>query len=708
MNLWVIVIILILIVLVGVMAYLYFTHTSSGDSSEAIPCTTADDCPHFEHKCIDGVCTLDDCELDEDCHGDGIFICINNKCHLSDFNCEDETDCPLDHMCGIIDDGICNPECECSQDTPKVCNPTGCIECAHRCYEIECDKLDDPDCGTDICDVANGVCVPPECNTSAECESQATTVAKCKPDVTKGVIGCFCHDHECAAKDCNTVQDCIDRYSDECDVPGSEDCYTDFELKHVYCDTTCIEQDDCHKCTFHTCMSDADCEGHPSGFDKCGTNLERDPPLYECYKSDCGKTGLILDPICTVKGEYCNLDTYLCAVPSCVLSADRGNFTNLDASVPSDCNACGADACVCVNYKCDLSNIVCGNPGDLPCPTGYNCSINHHKCHHSDCDPTHACINGEYCEDGICEDGCANDAACTTTNTEAVAKCENHICVEKCKTNKFCKDRDPGGKNIICDVSEHRCYQPECQGDTEQARDADCLKHFPSGDFPVCIDNECDVAQCSPTSTCQAGYHCSEQRCVRNECGPGGLREKCLDEKDYCADDGMCYPGVAMMREVHTFNTLQRQRYLANEMHNQWSHGNAGKQCFLVRPGSSKNVEIYNSGRGTGPGDNECLGKPECKSVVVSMFENNWAFGMRNCTTHFDQSDTSSTNISGGHSYTLVWVRDKVYVECTQGDLTNCDGDTPSCIPETNKCGCTKNIDCGTGHTCNMTTHKCQ
>lgn len=236
-------------------------------------CTSNDDCDEAE-VCVTatGLCE-ERCDGDSDCEGDGQRC--SNGCETRDnfcfVPCETDGDCAEGFacntaFCGSSGDGLCE----------KVI-PTSCTD------DSECDT------DTQVCDVANEVCVA-KCSENTECgigQVCNTHTLICQP------VGASCNENtDCGVGETCENGACVPGESNQCE--GQGDCY---DKGNFFCaatspmtceDTSCgVSFNSCSRCTNGPNNGNRDADGPQifsvsqvsiGGSTNCQNNLQQCQP----------------------------------------------------------------------------------------------------------------------------------------------------------------------------------------------------------------------------------------------------------------------------------------------------------------------------------------------------------------------------------------------------------------------------------------------
>jgi len=395
--------------------------------------------------------------------------CYYCDAHTCQPGCIDDNNCPATYpVCGV---GGAN-RCGCSADNQctgwdLVCNMPGHENC-YWCDEpnLEC-KIG---CGTDAnCPAERPVCgavTPNICNCGVD--AHCATGEICVNGVC--VIGCR-EDRNCTGWD----QQCTGSTS-----PVGNCQYCEGQLCEIGCvaDPNCVGYDavcdapfpytTCYYCDAHTCqpgcIDDNNC---PATYPVCGVG-------------GANRCGCSADNQCTGWDLVCNMpgheNCYWCDEP------------NLECKI-----GCGTDA------NCPAERPVCG----AVTPNICNCGVDAH------------CAQFQICENGVCTDGCRDDAGCEGVDTMCInsveldgncAYCLNQQCVVGCSSDSNCM-----ADGEVCSAPDHSncywCSNNNCT--TGCSGNNNCPDNYPicgGGGGP-------NLCGCTTTSDCKVGYNCIEYKC---------------------------------------------------------------------------------------------------------------------------------------------------------------------------------------------------
>jgi hypothetical protein len=278
--------------------------------------------------------------------------------------------------------------------------------------------------------------------------------------------------------ECGTDQDC----------QSFEYCQANESEGIGYCQTGCrLSEDSClykgnqYECDaqsricVYICALDTDCQTDSycnEGTCTKGCRLD-DPNTCQANRTN----PKVCDPTsrtCIDSNICCTQDSACIIADSTQCQADGGEvMLGLNTCNPFPCGlACTRDdLCApneyCANYgRCTVG---CRINDPNSCPNGLTCDDQSKRCVATNCQMDDNCPSNQYCQDGICQNGCringcANGLVCN----------ENRICVDTCQNDQNCQADE------YCDSTLKSC-RSKCEPSTHQP----------------CLENErCDVDRC--------------------------------------------------------------------------------------------------------------------------------------------------------------------------------------------------------------------
>ncbi len=376
-------------------------------------------------------------------------------------DCEQDGDCADEEFCFFANenaDGVCQEGCrEGGCPDGQSCDPE-----THACVdEPEEGCLEDGDCEAgEICvvpeDGGAGVCQEGcredgDCGEGEICDEDTSLCGEgCREDGDCGE-GFRCVDEECAGDDCAVDGDCPDdqfcdtaadvcregcRGDEGCDPgeicdEGSRDCVEGCRDDGA-CDQGFYCDEDLSAC-LEGCRGDDECDPGNSclvtdigggtlrqrcGPTPCDADTDCDVPVgpgeAQPFYCEEGEGEGICQPGCRedncALGLFCNTDTRICEIDSCVDTADcgEGEFCDDGVDPPACVPGCDDDAQCEGGQPCNLDTNSCGCNIDDDCPGNQLCSLG--QCVPR-CDGPEDCPQGFFCEErtGLCIEGCLDD-----------------------------------------------------------------------------------------------------------------------------------------------------------------------------------------------------------------------------------------------------------------------------------------------------------
>ncbi|RJO66426.1 MAG: hypothetical protein C4523_12525 [Myxococcales bacterium] len=517
-----------------------------GDLEPEDFCTFDDQCP-FRHYCdpVQLICVRG-CTNDAGCgigyHCDAHGFCIPDADGDVDDDggaCTPATEaavCPPGMYCFVMPnplENFCFRECATNADCAQG---YACNTARGRCDPTGQTCGQDTDCNDpcEYCDesalrCAAGCCSPAECNQAigeecvhGRCTAQADgdqELRPCSTDEQCGYGWSCCYGNTYCCQDCQTTQECIDRFGAAyyCNERGrcvEEGCATDgdcpaghFCNEFNICDQVCQTNEDCPDTM--GCNAVGKCEFLQSDGDE-------DADEFAGYFCE-------MDSNCPA-GQYCDVPNNLCT---------------FDCTADADCNG-GVDAYCTERGRCEDilpeadgdeteedQTVVCTQ--DDQCPLYHFCQFPHNVCV-SDCSPTNPCtVPQTRCnERGRCElipfcggdidDDCIeielpeideadNDGQCVgTADCPPGQYCgPSNTCAFDCQTDEDCSLQ--GHPGYVCtSIGTCQMAYQNCAGHPE----------CPKGQFCDAYSFTClGMAGCYDGSGCAGGNVCSERRdCV--------------------------------------------------------------------------------------------------------------------------------------------------------------------------------------------------
>lgn len=516
-------------------------------------CTTHAEC--FEHGhsfCMQGECVGDpqpEVLPEEDVTADNEDVSVEEDVNeeVEPVECTSHTECPLGHSC---QNGQCmanaKPEClknedcgtgiacECKQGSWQMCTTHVCENyvCGETIVAEQCEF----GCG-------EGKCLPPECETDADCSALDSTTCdgvwlltvegqcykgKCEANNVSGVACQFgCADGACLSDP--EVPECLT--DADCGAGGGVGCESEFVMvsttNYPECvNGVCATETFIFQCNIpcvdgcYDCWQNSDCDdGNACTTDMCGD--------HECY----------YDNACACKSDANCDDGNACTLDSCTNGSCK-NVEILNCVKCTEAGECGGAATGCWgNTFVALTNL-CNTLGyctasSAECEFGCNSNLG---CK-SQCESVSDCYDGEPCTVDSCADGkCVHADNCLYGEYETKLKCQTNADCEGTGFGAFCQS--DGG-------------QPLCQP---------CMQ-LPSGDVGCGDGKFCawgitsvkmngvntDVSsyscvECLTNGGCNDGNPCTEDTCVNDKCEHMGIKGcfACKTDTD-CEFKQVCY-----------------------------------------------------------------------------------------------------------------------------------------------------------------------
>ena len=315
---------------------------------------------------------------------------------------------------------------------------THCIDYGfgNTCVDNECTSTCGPNrpCAEGICDEGSGRCV--ECLEDAQCGASGlicvseSCVQGCRSD--EGcAVGQICTDDACVPgcrndQGCEDGELCVDGLCARGDCRDNGDCGPGQRCVNNFCGSPCGQDSDCGVGSI--CVEN-NCQPGCRGDDDVVT---------------CGEGAFCRDQQC-IRG--CPDDDACPGGQICLENSCREGAVRMDSA-----------RTVCAPHREHLLEHAARPRTASPDSAARERvpAVLHARCQRG---------NGRICEEGLCQDGCRDDAGCGYN-----ARCENNQCVAGCRTTTHATEARPAGEQLRAGVLCERIRRPAGYVCNRQAR----------------------------------------------------------------------------------------------------------------------------------------------------------------------------------------------------------------------------------------------